>query len=122
MTVRVYGFKGCDTVRKALAWLDAHGVEHTFVDYRRDGIDPGVVDDWFARAGWEQVFNCSSTAYRALTDSEQAGLDARRVRKLMLEETNFIKRPVLDTGDALLFGFKSDAWARALGELAMRGR
>jgi arsenate reductase len=32
---------------------------------------------------------------------------------MILAETNLIKRPVLDTGKALLFGFKADAYAAA---------
>ena len=49
----LYGFKSCDTVKKARAWLDDQGVEHKFFDYRVETLDPKVVDRWFARAGWE---------------------------------------------------------------------
>lgn len=35
---------------------------------------------------------------------------------MMLAETNLIKRPVLDTGDQLLLGFKAANWATALGK------
>ena len=55
--VRLYGFKSCDTVRNAMKWLDANGVAYEFFDYRREKLSPTVVDDWFARAGWETVFN-----------------------------------------------------------------
>jgi len=37
--ITVYGIKTCDTVRKALKWLDAQGVEHTYHDFRADGLD-----------------------------------------------------------------------------------
>ena len=114
--VTLYGFKGCDTVRKARAWLDRNGVDHVFFDYRVEKLDPKVLDRWFAKAGWEAVFNRNSTAFRELPDDRKADIDAGKARALILEETNLIKRPVLDLGDELLFGFKPDAYAAALGK------
>lgn len=115
MAVTIYGFRSCDTVKKALKWLEAEGVAHRFFDYRKESLDPQVVDDWFSRAGWEAAFNRGSTAYRALPDDQKTGIDAAKARMLILQDTNFIKRPVLDTGHALLFGFKADSYAQALG-------
>ena len=94
-----------------MQWLEAHGVAHHFFDYRRDTLAPSVVDDWFARAGWETVFNRNSATYKDLPEHERIGIDATRAKRMILAETNLIKRPVLDTGDGLLVGFKADAWA-----------
>ncbi|MDP3895844.1 MAG: arsenate reductase [Mesorhizobium sp.] len=116
MTTTLYGFKACDTVKKARKWLDDKGVEHRFFDYRVERLDPKTVDDWFARAGWEQVFNCGSTSFRELPDADKTGLDAKKARAMILAETNLIKRPVLDTGDRLVFGFKPDAYSAATGK------
>ncbi len=102
-------------VRKAMQWLDAHDVAYEFFDYRREALDPEVVEDWFARAGWETVFNRNSTTFKELPEREKAGIDEQRAKQMILTETNLIKRPVLDTGDRLLFGFKAEAWAAALG-------
>ena len=108
MTVTLYGFKACDTVKKARKWLDANGV-----DYRVEKLDPKTVDGWFARADWQQVLNRNSTTFKELPDAEKAGIDAGKARAMVLAETNLIKRPVLDTGESLLFGFKPDAYATA---------
>jgi Spx/MgsR family transcriptional regulator len=114
MTVTIYGFNACDTVRKARKWLEAEGVEHRYFDYRKERLDPKVVDDWFSRADWETVFNRGSTSFKELPEAQKSRLDAAAARKLILADTNFIKRPVLDTGKALLFGFKPDVYAKAL--------
>ena len=34
MSTTLYGFKSCDTVKKARKWLDDRSVAHTFFDYR----------------------------------------------------------------------------------------
>lgn len=109
----LYGFKSCDTVKKARKWLDERGVAYRYFDYRTEKLDPKTVDDWFARAGWESVLNRNSTTFKELPDAEKAGIDAAKARAMILAETNLIKRPVLDTSENLLFGFKPDAYERA---------
>ncbi|MGV3709872.1 MAG: Spx/MgsR family RNA polymerase-binding regulatory protein [Gemmatimonas sp.] len=115
-TMQLYGFRSCDMVRNAMKWLDANGVAYEFFDYRKDDLDPKTLDNWFKRAGWETVFNRNSTAFKEMPESRKANIDQKRAKELILEETNLIKRPVLDTGDELLFGFKAQAWADKLGK------
>ena len=117
MSTTLYGFKSCDTVKKARSWLESHGVAYEYFDYRVKPLDAGTVDGWFRRAGWEAVFNRNSTTFKELPDSEKAAIDEVRAKKMILSETNLIKRPVLDTGDRLLFGFKADAYAQALDKV-----
>ena len=42
--VTIYGIKDCDTMKKARAWLDGHGVAYGFHDYKVAGIDRGQLD------------------------------------------------------------------------------
>jgi arsenate reductase len=114
MSVTLYGFAACDTVKKARNWLAANGVAYEFFDYRKAPLDPAAVDDWFRRAGWESVFNRNSTAFKELPETQKQNIDAAGAKAMILAETNLIKRPVLDTRDALLFGFKADAYEKAL--------
>lgn len=113
----LYGFASCDMVRNARKWLDAHAIAHTFVDYRRTPLAAATIHDWFARADWEQVFNRNSTAFKELSASEQASVTPETAVSLMLANTNFIKRPLLDTGTKILLGFKAAEWAKELREL-----
>jgi arsenate reductase len=113
MPATLYGFKSCDTVKKARAWLDAKGVEYEFFDYRVKKLAPRIVDDWFARAGWEAAFNRNSTTFKELPEAEKATLDEKKARAMILAETNLIKRPVLDNGDRLVFGFRQGDYEAA---------
>ncbi len=114
MTVTLYGFKSCDMVRNAMKWLEAGKVDYTLFDYRKQTLDPKVVDDWFARAGWETVFNRNSTSYKEMPETAKADIDEAKAKALILANTNLIKRPVLDTGSQLVFGFKPATFAAAL--------
>ena len=121
MPVTMYGFKGCDTVKKARAWLDGRGVGYEFFDYRLRPLDAALVDRWFGSAGWERVLNRNSTTFRELPEAAKAGLDEARAkaRELVLANTNLIKRPVLDVGGKVATGFRPAAWEALLP--AMRG-
>lgn len=113
-TPRIYGFKSCDLVRAALKWMDANQIAHTFIDYRKEALDASVVQDWFKRAGWETVFNRNATTFKALPEAERNAVDEGRALAMILGQTNYIKRPVLDTGSTLIFGFNEKTWAEAI--------
>jgi arsenate reductase len=112
-TTTIFGIKNCDTMKKARTWLDTHGVEYTFHDYKAQGIDAAHLKRWAAEAGWETVLNRAGTTFRKLPDEQKAGLDERKAIGLMLEQPSMIKRPVLEVGGKLLIGFKPDEYARA---------
>ncbi len=44
MPITIYGIKNCDTMKKARAWLDSHGVEYGFHDYKTAGIEREKLD------------------------------------------------------------------------------
>ena len=75
MTVTIYGIKTCDTVKKARNWLEGRGVEHRFVDYRAEGLDPKNLARWHKAVGWEKLLNKASTTFKELPDAAKAGLD-----------------------------------------------
>jgi arsenate reductase len=110
MTKILYGIRNCDTMKKARVWLDAHGFAYAFHDYRASGIDAERLEDWIGRVGWEVLLNRAGTTFRKLLDADKADLDAAKATALMLAQPSMIKRPVLDTGDALLVGFKPERY------------
>ena len=112
MAITIYGIRTCDTMKKAFAWLDGHGVDYVFHDYRASGIDRASVERWCAQAGWQKVLNKASTTFRALPESSRADLDEAAAIGLMLDEPTMIKRPVLDTGAAIEVGFKPEHYAQ----------
>ena len=115
MTTTIYGIKACDTMKKARAWLDAHGVDYAFHDYKAEGIDRERLEQWVAKVGWELLLNRNGTTFRKLPDADKTGLDQEKAIGLMLAQPSMIKRPVLDIDGKLLVGFKPDAYAAALG-------
>ncbi len=112
----IYGIKNCDTMKKARAWLEGHGVAYAFHDYKASGIDRASLEGWVKEHGWETVLNRAGTTFRGLPDADKQGIDADKAIGLMLAQPGMIKRPVLDLGGRTLVGFKPEIYAAALGK------
>lgn len=112
--VTIYGIKVCDTMKKARAWLDAHDIAYTFHDYKVQGIERGLLEEWVRVVGWEKLLNRAGTTFRKLPDADKTGLDEAKAVSLMLAQPSMIKRPVLDASGTLILGFKPDTYERAL--------
>lgn len=114
MTYVLYGIKNCDTVKKARAWLDEHGVVYAFHDYKTQGIDHTRLERWCNEHGWETLLNRAGTTFRKLDETQKTGLDQSKAIALMLAQPSMIKRPVLDLGERTLVGFKPEGYRVAL--------
>lgn len=100
----VYGIKQCDTCRKALKWLEAQGVEHRFHDFRVDGLQSGVLQDWLGSPFADKLVNRRSTTWRQLTDAQRL-LQGQDLAQLLLDNPTLIKRPVFVTDAIVAVGF-----------------
>jgi arsenate reductase len=114
-TVTIYGIKNCDTMKKARAWLDQHGVAYAFHDYKAGGIERARLEEWSRKVGWETLLNRAGTTFRKLPEKDREGVDEKKAIALMLDQPSMIKRPVLDLGGRLLVGFKPAEYEASLG-------
>lgn len=105
--ITVYGIKNCDTVKKARKWLEQHGIDYTFHDFREDGIDRDAVAVWIEELGWETLVNRRSTSWRALDEQTRASMDAESALAAIIAQTTLVKRPLLDTGAERHTGFSA---------------
>nr|WP_026145333.1 ArsC family reductase [Pseudomonas fuscovaginae] len=113
-TLRLFGIKACDTMKKARTWLEEHAISYDFHDYKTAGIDRENLTRWCDEHGWEVVLNRAGTTFRKLDDASKVDLDQAKAIELMLAQPSMIKRPVLDLGNRTLIGFKPDSYAAAL--------
>jgi len=114
--VTIYGIKNCDTMKKARAWLDQHGVGYDFHDYKSAGIARDSLEGWSRAVGWETLLNRSGRTFRALPPKDQDGLSEKKAIALMAAQPSMIKRPVLDVDGKLLVGFKPEQYAKTFAK------
>src|SRR5690606_33078393 len=113
--IKLYGIPNCGTVKKARAWLDEHGLEYEFHDYKKLGIDTARLDAWLKKADWPQLVNRSGMPWRKLDEARKAAItSAAAAKALMQEQPSVIKRPVVEAGAKLLVGFDAQRYEEAL--------
>lgn len=106
MTTTIYGIKNCETMKKAFAWCDEHGVAYRFHDYKKAGVDRARLVAWCKVLGWKTLVNTKGTTWRKLAPERQSIGTQGEAVALMLEHPSLIKRPVVETAKGqLLVGF-----------------
>lgn len=96
----VYGIPNCDTVKKALTWLDTHKIPYTFHSYKKQGITAARLRNWSSQLGWEALVNKKGTTWRKLDPKVQAAITSEKAAiQLLAEHTSAIKRPLIESTD-----------------------
>jgi Spx/MgsR family transcriptional regulator len=109
--MKVYGIPNCDTVQKALGWLKANNIPYEFHDFKKLGISPEKLAEWDAKAGYETFLNKQSSTWKQLDPEVKDGIQTNTgAFKVLLEKTSMIKRPVIENGDFLFFGFNEEVY------------
>ena len=109
--ITIYGIRNCDTMKKARRWLDQHGIEHHFHDYRKDGLDHAQLQTCEKQLGWETLLNRRGMLWRKLPQDVRDRIDRSLALQLMEENPAIIKRPLLDLGNRQVVGFKAEEYA-----------
>lgn len=111
----IYGISNCDTVKKALKFLDGNALSYQFHDFRKDGIDPALVEQFLQKVDLNDLVNKRSTTYRNLSDEVKNNLSVDNVIPLLVEQPTLIKRPVLVLSNDTHVGFKEANYKEYFG-------
>lgn len=111
MSVKVFGIKNCDTVRKARRWLQDNNIEFTFQDIRNEPLTKGTWTEIIKNTDTSLLINTRGTSWRKLSDQEKDVSSQAKVVSLLLEHPTVMKRPLLKTDDHYHIGFKPDIYS-----------
>ncbi len=108
----IYHYKGCDTCRKALRYLDDKGLAYTAVPIREKTPTQKVLKQALKQFGErKKLCNVSGQDYRAMKLKDTiADLSESEFIKLLAGNGNLIKRPFVVTDDQIIVGFKPAEW------------
>lgn len=113
--MNVYGIKNCNTVKKALDWLEENHRSFEFVDFKKAGLDEALFDRWVSLMGWEALINKKGTTWKKLSPEVTSSvIDARSAYRVLANNTSAIKRPVIDLGDRIILGFDAERYQQEL--------
>lgn len=113
--LNVYGIKNCNTVKKALDWLNENKMEYTFHDYKKEPAQDSKIKEWQKLVSWESLVNKKGTTWKKLSSEEQAEvIDDNSSRKVLLNNNSMIKRPLIELGDEIILGFDESIYNEKL--------
>ncbi|MBD1422397.1 ArsC family reductase [Sphingobacterium chuzhouense] len=115
MALQVYGIKNCNTVKKALTWLDENKVDYTFHDYKKEPTTLQQLETWEKEVSWESLVNKKGTTWRKLSSEDQAAVvDADSANKVLLNNNSMIKRPLIESPKGIILGFDEEEYRAKL--------
>jgi arsenate reductase (glutaredoxin) len=115
MAVKVYQYSKCSTCRKALKWLDGHGVSYDSVDI----VTAPPKKAELARAlksgvPLKKLFNTSGQSYREGGWSDKLGkVTEAQALEALASDGKLVKRPFILSAERVLVGFDEAAYKAA---------
>lgn len=115
--MKFYGYKKCDTCRKAMKWLDARGVQYTFIDITQTPPSAAAIK-LALRKGYTlaELFNRSGGQYRELGMKDKLATMSETEAVAMLALNGYLcKRPIAVNANTITVGFKEAIFAEVWG-------
>jgi Spx/MgsR family transcriptional regulator len=107
MGIKVYGIKNCNTMSKAMGFLQEKGVDFELIDYKKQKPSELLLKGFLAHISLLVLVNKQGTTYRKMTDEQKVQLeDETTALPLLSENSSMIKRPVIVYPDgSITIGF-----------------
>ena len=104
--LQVYGIKNCNTVKKALDWLNENKLDYVFHDYKKTPATEEKLLEWENKVNWENLVNKKGTTWKKLSPEDQSKVqDAKSANAALLKNNSMIKRPLIETSQGIILGF-----------------
>lgn len=101
----------CTTCRKAKAFLEKRNVEMELRDLGKDRMSVAELDELIGKRDYRQFLNTRNELYRTRKMGQNPPTREEAL-KLMAEEPNLIRRPVVLRGADLVLGYDEEALKR----------
>jgi arsenate reductase (glutaredoxin) len=115
--IKIYGIKNCDTVKKALLFLQEKGSEYLFIDFKKIPPTEEELSAWRQSYG-DFPINKKGTTYKKWADKIKELQELNNKKELITliqQETSLIKRPVVQwPNGTITFGFDTDIFTHHL--------
>ena len=115
--IQLYCYSKCTICKKALQWLDAHGISYKLLDIKAEHPDEATLRRYYALSGLSlnRFFNTSGIQYREQELSRKLPeMSEDEQLRLLASDGMLIKRPLLVGDSFILPGFREAKWAETL--------
>lgn len=110
-------YSKCSTCKKALKWLDDHGISYEMRPIKEENPSREELEAWYHKSGLplKRFFNTSGNLYKELQLKDRLSEMSENEQLLLLATDGMlVKRPLIVTEETVLTGFKEKEWAEKL--------
>jgi len=104
----LYGIANCDTIKKTRRWLEWNNIPYHFHDYRKQGLDMALAQEFLAKVPLDILINKHGTTWRKLDSATQKSLNSNSAIQLIMSRSSMIRRPLLCNRDRWLARYDED--------------
>jgi arsenate reductase (glutaredoxin) len=111
--MKVYHYSRCSTCRKALKWLDTHGIKYTLVDIVESPPSQAVLKQVLKSSGLPvaRLFNTSGEVYRQEGYKDKLkNMSEADALSALAANGKLIKRPLISDGQLACVGFDESVY------------
>ena len=119
----VLAYRKCSTCRKALKWLDDHGIAYTERPIAEEKPAYEELKLWHEKSGLplKRFFNTSGLIYKELGLKDKlAEMTEEEQLRLLATNGMLVKRPLVIGEDFVLLGFKESEWEESICDSSVR--
>ncbi|MCV3462320.1 Spx/MgsR family RNA polymerase-binding regulatory protein [Campylobacter sp. FU_497] len=97
--LKFYGIKNCNSVKKAMDYLNSKKIEFEFLDIKK--LDEETLNFWLSKRNVLELVNTAgmSTRKLGLNKEKLQNLDQDKIKAMILENPTLIKRPLIVKDD-----------------------
>ncbi len=115
--LKIYCYEKCSTCKKALKWLDDHGIKYESISIKADNPDVETLKKMHRISGepLRKFFNTSGMLYRELKLKDRLPtMNDDEMYQILSTDGMLVKRPLLTAENFVLLGFKESVWQEKL--------
>ncbi|HEC1780478.1 TPA: Spx/MgsR family RNA polymerase-binding regulatory protein [Campylobacter lari] len=97
--LKFYGIKNCNSVKKAMDYLNSKQIEFEFLDIKK--LDEETLDFWLSKRSVLELVNTVGMSARklGLNKEKLQNLNQDEIKAMILESPTLIKRPLIVKDD-----------------------
>ncbi|EAI7262441.1 Spx/MgsR family RNA polymerase-binding regulatory protein [Campylobacter lari] len=97
--LKFYGIKNCNSVKKAMDYLNSKQIEFEFLDIKK--LDEETLDFWLSKRSVLELVNTAGMSARKLGLNKEKfqNLNQDEIKAMILESPTLIKRPLIVKDD-----------------------
>jgi len=101
----------CTTCRKARSYMEKHGFQLYFRDLAKERLSSAELEKLIGKRDYTEFLNPRNELFRRKNMKENPP-PRREAIRMMAQEPNLIRRPVIVAGGRVVVGFDEDGMAR----------